>query len=182
MDLLEDLSLVLDRLAASDGFSYSDPDSIMVLQRAQARLGAVLSHKVAAFADGAEWASEGAQSAAAWLSTRCHLPLHEARAQVRRGAALASMPVVATAFSKGVIGSAQVDRLVKAQRDVLKAAQRSEGVEGANVVNAQIFSLCEADLVHAATELRFGAFCDVVSYFSQRADPVGAEESDMAKA
>ncbi len=37
-------------------------------------------------------------------------------------------------------------------------------------------------MVHSATELSFGAFCDVVSYFSQQADPVGAEESDLAKA
>ncbi len=122
MDLLEDLSLVLDRLTESDDFSYSDPDSIMVLQRASARLSAALSHKVAAFAAGGEWSSEGAQSAAAWISTRCHVPLREARAQVRRGAALVSMPVVATAFGQGVIGPAQVDLLVKAQREVVQAA------------------------------------------------------------
>ncbi len=176
MDLLEDLAQVLDRLAESDFFSYADPGSIMALEGASARLDCVLSHKVASFAEGGEWSGTGAQNAAAWLSTMCHLPLGEARAQVRRGAALVSMPLVKEAFAKGAITPAHVDRLVKAQRGATQAAERGEGVD------PEVFARCEADLVRSGQELKFGAFCDVVSYFSQMADPVGAEESDMAKA
>jgi Domain of unknown function (DUF222) len=176
MDLLEDLAEVLDRLVESDAFSYSDRDSIVALEGAVARLDAVASHKVASFAQGGEWSSEGAQSAAAWLSTRCHLPLAEARAQVRRGNALPAMPLVGDAFSKGAIGTAQVDQLVKAASGVTRAAQRSDAVD------PEAFVRAEAALVQSAKELKFGAFCDVVSYFTQMADPVGADESDMAKA
>jgi Domain of unknown function (DUF222) len=181
MDLLEDLAEVLDRLAESDSFSYSDSDSIVVLERTRARYDSIMSRKVASFAEGREWSSEGAQSAAAWLSTRCHLPLAEARAQVRRGSALGSMSTVSEAFSEGSIGTAQVDLLVKAERGAAKAAQRRTEV-GDDVIDHDVFARCEDNLVHSAQELKFRAFCDVVAYFNQMADPVGAEESDMAKA
>jgi Domain of unknown function (DUF222)/HNH endonuclease len=176
MDVVANLLQALELFAHADPFSSADRDSLVALQAGRASYDSSLSAVVASFAQGGEWAAEGAQSAAAWLATVCHLPLREARAQVRRGAALGSMPVVAEAFAQGAIGTAQVDQLVKARSGVAVAAERGAGVD------PEAFARCEADLVHSAQELKFGAFCDVVSYFSQRADPLGADESDMAKA
>ena len=45
----------------------------------------------------------------------------------------------------------------------------------------EAFARCEADLVAAATELKFVPFANTVTYFTQMADPDGAEEADMAR-
>ncbi len=158
MDVVANLIEALELFARADPFSCADAQSVVALERGRASYDSSLSAVVASFAEGGEWASEGAHTAAAWLSTMCHLPMPEARAQVRRGVALATMPSVAAAFSEGAIGTAQVDCLVKAQGGVIKASQRSEGVEGASMVDPQIFARCEADLVRSAKELKFGAF------------------------
>ncbi len=181
MDVVANLIEALELFARADPFSSAERDSLIALQAGRASYDASLSAVVASFAQGGEWAAEGAQSAATWLSSVCHLPLAEARAQVRRGTALVSLPVVAEAFAAGAIGTAQVDLLVKAQAGVHKAAQRCAGL-GCEGVNPEVFARSEADLVHSAKELKFAAFSDVITYFSQMADPVGAEESDMAKA
>ncbi len=115
-----------------------------------------------------EWAAEGAQSAVAWIAASCHLPLGEVRGHLRRGRALASMPLVAEAFSSGSISCAHVDVLVKAAKAVAHA-------------NAEAFGLCEEALVQAAQELTFVPFANAVAYFTQMADPDGAEEADMAR-
>ncbi len=123
---------------------------------------------VASFDASGEWALDGAQSISAWLSTRCHLPLGEARSQLRRGRALPSLPLVAQAFSAGVIGAAQVDLLVKA-------------AQGAARVDQEAFPRDEAVLLAAATALKFAPFSAAVAYWTQLADPDGAEESEMEK-
>ena len=116
MDAVEQLKEAVDRLADEDAFSHDDAASVVALERDLGRLHCVTSKAVASFDAAGEWALDGAQSSAAWLSTRCHLPLSEARGQLRRGKALPSMPVVAEAFSAGEIGLAQVDVLVKAAK------------------------------------------------------------------
>ncbi len=168
MDALDELAGILDRLAEADPFSYGDAASVEALEVAVARLTCVTSKAVASFDSSGEWAVDGAQSTAAWLSTRCHLPLVEARSQLRRGRALPSLPLCAEAFSAGAIGVAQLDALVKASR-------------GAAQVNPDAFPRDEAVLVTAAKELKFAAFNAAVAYWSQLADPDGAEESEMEK-
>jgi hypothetical protein len=78
------------------------------------------------------------------------------------------MPLVAQAFSEGDISPSHVDLLVKAARAVAHA-------------DPDAFSCCEAALVEAATELTFSPFSNVVTYFTQMADPEGAEEADLAR-
>jgi hypothetical protein len=168
MDALDALSGALDLLAGSDPFSLSDRASVLRLEKELGRLSCVTSKAVAGFAEGGEWAAAGAQSAAAWIATCCHLPLGEVRAHLRRGRALPSMPVVAEAFSLGSIAPAHVDVLVK-------AAKAATGTD------PQAFTRCEAALVQAAEELGFRAFGDAVTYFTQMADPDGAEEADLAR-
>src|SRR5580658_5881100 len=94
MDVVANLIEALELLAQADPFSSADRDSLIALQGGRASYDASLAAVVASFAQGGEWAAEGAQSAASWLSSVCHLPLAEARAQVRRGTALVSMPLV----------------------------------------------------------------------------------------
>jgi hypothetical protein len=165
---IDDLHEVLDRLAGSDPFSYGDAHSVMELERALGRLACIVTTSVASFEDSGEWSVDGAQNATAWLSTRCHLPTAEARRQLRRGRALPSVPLCAEAFSKGEIGVAQVDLLVKAAGGVAR-------------VDDEAFARDEAVLVQAAKELKFGPFSAVVAYWSQLADPDGAEASEMEK-
>jgi hypothetical protein len=168
MGTLDDLKEVLARLAQADPFSYSDRDSIIALERGLSSYSATLAKAAASFAEGGEWAADGAQSPAAWIATTSHLPLGEVRRQLRRGQALFSMPLVAQAFSEGRIGPAHVDVLVKAAKAVAHA-------------DPGAFSRCEAALVEAATELRFVPFANAVTYFTQMADPDGAEECDLAR-
>ena len=168
MDVMDELEDVLARLAQADPFSLSDRASIIALERGLASYACTLAKAVASFAQGGEWAGDGAQSAPAWIATTCHLPLSEVRRQLRRGAALPSMPVVAQAFAAGDIAPAHVDVLVKAAKAVSPA-------------DPEAFARCEESLVQAATALSFVPFSNALSYFTQMADPDGAEEADLAR-
>jgi Domain of unknown function (DUF222) len=168
MDAVQQLEVALDRLVEEDSFCHSDAASVEALERDLGRLACVASKAVAGFDTSGEWAADGAQSTAAWLSTRCHLPLAEARRQLRRGKSLPSMPVVAQAFLAGAIGVAQVDVLVRA-------------AQGARRVSDEVFGRDEAVLVQAGTDLKFAAFAKTVAYWTQLADPDGAEASEMEK-
>ncbi len=168
MNPLDVLSGALDLIAEIDPYSYCDPDSVKRLEKDLGRLDCFTSNAVAGFADGGEWAADGAQSAPAWIATCCHLPVGEVRAQLRRGRSLPSMPAVAEAFCAGSIGPAHVDVLVKAAKAVTGP-------------DPEAFARCEEALLHAAEELSFRAFGDAVTYFTQMADPDGAEEADLAR-
>ncbi len=98
----------------------------------------------------------------------CHLPVAEARSQLRRGRALPSVPLVAQAFCAGAIGVAQVDLLVNA-------------AQGAARIDQEAFVRDEAVLVQTAIDLKFAAFGAAMAYWTQLADPDGAEESAMEK-
>jgi uncharacterized membrane protein YgcG len=168
MDAVGTFVRAAEQLAAEDAFCHGDRASVVALERARAIVDYALANALVSFAEGGEWAAEGAQSAAAWIATTCQLPLAEVRRQLRRGKALPSMPLVAAAFSAGDIAGAHVDVLVKAAEAVSHA-------------DPFAFGLCEAALVEAATELKFGSFANTVTYFTQMADPDGAEEADMAR-
>jgi hypothetical protein len=166
--LLDDLERDLDRLAGSDPFSYADPESVIALERLAARLEFCVAQAVAAFDAGGEWAADGAKGTAAWLSTRCHLPQPVARAQLRRGRALPQLPVSAEAFSAGEIGVAQLDALAQA-------------ASGPGPGTAEAFARDEALLVEHAKGLKFAPFRSVLAYWTQLADPEGAQESDLER-
>jgi hypothetical protein len=162
---IEVLAGELNRLVASDGFSISDKESLIALERFSAQLDCALSKAVASFEDGGEWAPDGAQTPVAWIATRCHVPKTEARRQLRLGRAMAHMPVVQKAWSKGDIGTAQVETLVKLR----------------TVVTEESFGRDEAVLVEAAENLKFEAFLGVAKYWENMADPDGAKESDFER-
>jgi hypothetical protein len=159
------LAGVIDRLAAADPFSYSDPDSVIALQRAVARLAFIAANAVASFDAGGEWALDGAKTSVAWLDTRCHLPKKEGHRQLRRGRSLAQMTPTAEAWASGEIGAAQVDILAKVR------TPRTE----------EAFLRDEELLVRHAKEMKFSEFCQVAHYWELHADPDGAAESEMER-
>jgi hypothetical protein len=121
---------------------------------------------VAEFDRWGEWATEGARTPAAWLTTRCRLSGAEARRQVRRGRRLAHLPVCAGAWARGDLTSAQVDVMIGLSREVTeKALARDEEL-----------------LVGEACTLRHDQFVRVAAYWEQLADPDGTEAEALAQA
>jgi hypothetical protein len=155
----------LDRLLAADAFSYSDKESIIALHRLSGRFDALVSKAVVGFDAGGEWAAEGAQTATAWIDTRCHLEKRDAKSELRLGRAMTHMPVVKEAWHNGEIGTAQVQRLVRAR------TPRTE----------ESFCRDEEMLVKEAKRLKFNAFNSVMDYWESLADPDGATEADVVR-
>jgi hypothetical protein len=155
----------LDRLLATDSFSYSDKDSIIALHRLSARFDALVAKAVAGFDAGGEWAVDGAKTSTAWIDTRCHLEKRQAKQELRLGRAMTTMAVVQQAWGNGEIGTAQVQRLVRARTGRTEA----------------FFGRDEQMLVDEAKRLKCNAFCAVVDYWENLADPDGATEADLER-
>jgi hypothetical protein len=142
-----------------------DAKTITFLQRARSQIDYVMSTSGAEFEQWGEWGHDGALSATSWIDTTCHVPKKEARAQLRRGKALAALPLVAQAWKDGDIGAAHVDALLRVKRPVTEGAlSEAEGV-----------------LVDAARTLKFAEFSSVVDYWEQHADQDGTDEAAEAK-
>jgi hypothetical protein len=155
----------LDWLAENDSSLFCDGDSIKALECQGSRMECAKARAVSSFDTWGEWARDGAANATAWIDTTCHVPKKEVRAQLRRGKALATLPLVAEAWKKGDIGPAHVDALIRVKRPVTEEALcRDEGI-----------------LVDAARTMKFAAFASVVDYWEQHADQDGSEESAEAK-
>jgi hypothetical protein len=155
----------MDQLVSGDATECRDAESIVVLERQLSRLECFVTKSAVAFETEGEWALHGAKTPTAWLSTRTHLPKSEARRQLRRGRALAGLPICAQAWANGDIGGAHLDVLDKVRTDVTKEAMQRD----------------EALLVEQAKAMKFEAFCGAAAYWAQLADPNGAEESEMER-
>src|ERR1017187_6198768 len=119
----------MDQLVSEEASEYRDAESIIALERQLSRLECFVTKSALAFATEGEWALDGAKTPTAWLSTRAHLPKTEARRKLRRGRALAGLPVCAEAWSNGDIEGAHVDLLDKVRTDVTREAmQRDEAL------------------------------------------------------
>jgi hypothetical protein len=81
-----------------------------LLNRAQA----MATRTVAAFDATGTWLDDGARNAASWLAWKALLHPDEAKAQVRCGRALRSMPLVEAAFLAGDLTARHVQLLVRA--------------------------------------------------------------------
>jgi hypothetical protein len=159
------LRAAVDEVLATHPSLRCDPETIIFIEREQNRLSCAVSESLAEFDQWREWGADGALSATAWVDTVCHLPKKDARAQLRRGKALAGLPLAAAAWRNGDIGAAQVDVLIKAQRPVTEDA-----LAGA-----------EAYLVQAGIDMKFASFCAVVAYWEQLADQDGTDAAALAK-
>lgn len=130
------------------------------LVRQFSRIEAFLTEAAGSFDEGGVWATDGARTAASWLTARCHLPASEAKALVARARHLRHLPVTSAAFAGGSVGRAQVDalgRLDRAPTDTCLARD-------------------EALLVEQAKELTFRDLTRSLAYWDQFADPEGCED------
>ena len=75
VDVLGDLARALDAVCEADPATLADGESLVVLHRQLERLEAVVTRAAAAFDAGGTWEADGARTAAAWLATRCRLPV-----------------------------------------------------------------------------------------------------------
>lgn len=162
---IEALVEAIDELIAEGPAAHGDAASVTCLVRQLSRLESLTTTAVAAFDTSGDWSVDGAKTAAAWVSTVCHLPRAMGRRLVRRGRHLRHLPVAAAAFEEGEITSAHLDAL---------GALRRAGTE-ANLARD------EALLVTHATRLRFEHFVRALAYWDQLADPDGTEAAAEAR-
>jgi len=155
----------LDWYAQNDPSLFCDGASIKALERQESRLACATSRAVNSFETWGEWGRDGAKSATAWIDTTCHVPKTEARAQLRRGRALATLPLVAEAWKDGDIGAAHVDAFLRVKRPVTEEA----------------LSEAEGILVDLARTVKFAEFATALDYFEQHADQDGSDEAAEAK-
>ncbi len=153
----------IDALSAVDPDALDDGElgeAVVELQRQRARLAAV-SHRLTAALDARRvWADDGSRSAGAWLAHRCRLPLGQARAEVRLGRRLRSMPATTESFAAGHISERHATLLGS-----LNAGR-----------TATHFADHEAMLVAQARTLSWSDFCRAVEYWRQLGDPDGPED------
>jgi len=157
--VVDELAAAVDTLIGVDPGVFADGEALVDLHRQLERLLAVTTQVTAAFDASGAWKPDGAHSAAAWLATRCRLPMPTARRRVRLGRALRHLAVTETAWLGGDIGEAQVGLLAKA---------RTPGTEEAMAR--------DEELVSEARRLRFASFARVVGYWALRADPEGCDD------
>jgi hypothetical protein len=149
----------------TDASLRCDSETIIFLHRQMNRMQYALSTSEAEFEQWGEWGRDGAKTATAWIGTTCHVPRKEARAELRRGRALATLPVLAEAWRNGEIGAAHVDALLRVKRPVTEEAlSRDEGI-----------------LVDSARTMKFAEFCTVIDYWELHADQDGTEEAAEAR-
>ena len=158
--MIDGLEAALDKVC-SDASTFTDGESIERLYRCLSRMEAAATVATAAFEAGGQWRERGARSVAGWLAARCLEPKGLSGRRAQLGRDLRHLPVVEAAWLDGDIGSAQVALLAKAR----------------TAVTADAMARDEALLVDKAGDLRFDRFCRVLAYWSQCADPDGAELS-----
>ncbi|MGI8686104.1 MAG: DUF222 domain-containing protein, partial [Acidimicrobiales bacterium] len=158
--MLDELDDLLDKVCG-DAPTYGDRESVERLHRSLARLEAATTVATAALDASGEWRGTGARTASGWLSVCCRLPKSAASRRVHLGRALRHLPVAEQAWLAGDIGAAQVSLLAHARTPVTEEAMARD----------------EALLVGKAKELRYSHFVRAMAYWSQHADPDGAEDT-----
>ena len=156
------LRAALDSLAGIDPATLDDTaltETVVEVQRQQARLAAEATRLTAALEARRTWDDDGSRSCGAWLAHRCRLPIGQARAEVWLGRRLRTMPATAVAFAAGDISQRHASVLAS--------------LAGGRV--AECFARDEAELVDDARRLSWAEFCRAVEYWRQCADPDGTE-------
>jgi len=154
----------IDDLQVVDVGPVSDDElgeALVGLARQRARLEAAEARLTAAWDDRRAWRADGARNGGAWLAWKCRMPPREAHRRVRAARWLGRAPAVEAAWMAGEVGEAHVATMAKA------CTARTEAA----------FARDEELLLGSARELPFGDFAKVVGYWSQHADPDGAEEA-----
>jgi hypothetical protein len=165
-DPIAELSSGLDALGAADPARLADCESIRALHRQLERLEAVTARATAAFDSSRTWEADGARSAGAWISTRCHLPLPSAKRRMRLGRQLRHMPLVEADWLAGEITGSHVSLLARARTPA----------------TAEAFARDEAMLCDHARRLRFHSFVRALAYWRYRVNPGGSEDDALDQA
>lgn len=165
MLVLQELTEVIGRLVDSDTSTLADAESIVTLHRQLARLDAVVTTATAAFDSSGDWAADGAQSCAAWVATRTRLPKRAVRRRIRIGRQLRHLPVVERSWLAGDLAEPQVAAVAELRNDATEEALQRD----------------EEFIVEQGKTLRFQDFSRVLAYWTQRADPGGAEDRAEAQ-
>ena len=160
MTVLEELSNAIDAVCAEEPARLADGDAIVALHRQLARLEATTARAAATFEAGGSWEADGARSAAAWLTTRTHLPLATTRRRLRLGRAPRCMPVTEAAWLAGDIDASHVHALEAARTPASEAS----------------FTRDEQLLVEQAKNLVHHHFTRALAYWCLHADPDGTED------
>jgi hypothetical protein len=162
---LDAFTEAVDHLVDSDPLACADAESIEQLFRQHARVESFLTQATAAFDVSGNWVTDGARTAAAWVTKRCRLPKPQAKRILRRGRLLRTLPLVAAAWARVDITGAQVDVITALRGDATdEALERDEEL-----------------LTTQATRLTHKDFVSAAAYWKQRADPDGAEDDDEAR-
>jgi hypothetical protein len=155
------LAEAIDELFAAGPGSHGDGDFIVALQTQLARLDAFVATSAASFDAAGAWKPDGARSASAWISSQCRMPKRAAARQLARGRAVRRLPLLGQAWADGQISAAHVDVLAGVRTPATGA----------------VLARDEELLVGQARSLPFHTFVQATRYWSQLADPDGAEES-----
>ncbi len=158
--VLDDLAEVLGQLRELDPSALADAESIVSLHRHLATLEAVATRATASFDAAGDWAADGAQTAAAWITATCRVPKKAAQRRVRRGRELRFLPETERAWVGGDITGDHVEVMGRLRRPGTEEALARD----------------EALLVDQATELTFAHFSRAAAYWGQLADPDGADK------
>ena len=79
MNVLDELTTAIDGICDADPARLADRETIQALHRQLERLDAATTRATSAFEAAGTWEADGARSAAAWVATRCRVPVTAAR-------------------------------------------------------------------------------------------------------
>src|SRR5207244_1417487 len=158
------LTTAIDGICAADPAQLADRETIQALHRQLERLDAATTRATSAFEAAGTWEADGARSAAAWVATRCRVPVTAARRRLRLGRALRHMAGVEAAWLAGDIDAPRVAALAEARTPA----------------SAACFARDETVLVEQAARLSHRQFARALAYWRQRADPDGVEHGARA--
>lgn len=167
--LIGSLAQAIDDLQQLDLHALSDDDLsalVLGLQVQRSRFDATTARAAHAFERRGSWALDGAKSAAAWLSSRCRVPIAAARRLTRFARSLRELPETTDALEEGRIATEHAERIARAAQGPRREAMERD----------------EAMLVSHAEELPFREFHKAVTYWEQLADPDGVEQAADAEA
>ena len=156
--MIDGLEAALDKVCG-DPCALADGESMERLYRCLSRMEAATTVATAAFEAGGQWRDDGARSVAAWLARRTLAPKSSCGRRAQLGRDLRHLALVEAAWLDGDIASAQVALVARARTPASEQAMARD----------------EALLVAQGAALRFDKFCRAMAYWSQMADPDGAE-------
>src|SRR5207237_514248 len=153
MNVLDELTNAVGVVCDADPAQLADREAIQALHRQLERVDAATTRSTSAFEAAGTWEADGARAAAAWVATRCRVPVTAARRRLRLGRALRHMADAEAAWLAGDIDAARVAALADARTPV----------------SAACFERDETLLVEQAARLSHRQFARALAYWLQRA-------------